>query len=261
MTASRPGPSWTSSSSRSTWRASIPRTRSSSGWPGPSSMPSRMRLIVPETEETVALETLVDRLLHQPGDLWRRLDHLAEVLPGHGDRPDRRRGDHGGGSGVAAEQGDLAEEVAGPDVAEVLAAAHDRRAALLDDEELVGGVALVQQGVALLDDDRVAVLGDLIPLAIRQPGEQGQRLEARSVYGHRSLNPPASTKLRPGAAARGAAPRGSAPPPRHPRLRTDGPATRFPRGARGSPGAPLPRPRPRPRRCRARARSCRRRRG
>src|SRR5215204_69076 len=69
----------------------------------------------------------------------------------------------------------------------MLASADYGGGALLDHEELVGGVTLVEEVLSLRDQYRVTMSRHLVSLALRQPREQGQRLQPSSVDRHHLL--------------------------------------------------------------------------
>src|SRR4051812_7938072 len=100
------------------------------------------RTIRPATSAVRGRAALLDNGAHPLHGLRHRLLHPLHVPAGERDQPHVGLGHHGGGPAVLLEQADLAEEVAGSEVGNVLAVAQHLGLALLDGHELVGEVAL-----------------------------------------------------------------------------------------------------------------------
>src|SRR6185295_13560456 len=107
---------------------------------------------------------------------------IAEVRAEDDRQAHRRPRRDRGGAPVGREQADLAEPLARPEVDDVLPVDLDRRRPVLDQEELVGDVALAAEHAALLDVDLVDELRDLLDLALREAGEEVERADAARVH-------------------------------------------------------------------------------
>jgi len=84
------------------------------------------------------------------------------------------------------EHAHLAEEVARPELGDLVAVAHHLGGALLDREQLVGVVALVGEVAALVDLQLVDPHREALPHVVGEPAERRQRVEAFDVHGARN---------------------------------------------------------------------------
>jgi hypothetical protein len=120
------------------------------------------------------LAKLVDRArraLAQPAHVPARQRHEQH----------RRRRAHRRRALRALEDAHLPDDVARPEVGDVLAVALDARRALLDREHVVGVVALADELLALGHRHLGGERGDVVQLVVAQVGEHGDLPQARGV--------------------------------------------------------------------------------
>src|SRR4051812_20025482 len=124
-----------------------------------------------------------ERLHDLPADRAVLLDERAELPPGEAPADEVGAGGDGRHPQAVVDQGDLAEVVAGPQHAPVLAADRDVRLAGLDDVEGRPAGALLGDGLARPESPLLEDRADLLELAPVEVTEQPRRPE--HVGGHR----------------------------------------------------------------------------
>jgi hypothetical protein len=84
---------------------------------------------------------------------------------------------HGGGTGSAVQQGDLADDLASSDLVDPLAIAHHFGPALHQDEHLPSQLALGREDAAVGQVDHVGEGRDALQLVLAEPGEERDRAQ------------------------------------------------------------------------------------
>src|SRR3954454_1171755 len=124
---------------------------------------------------------LFERVAHALDRLRDVPLHPLQVPAGERDEPHVRLRGHRRVAERLLEEAHLAEEIARPEVGDVLAVPGHLRLALLDRHELVGEVALANKLASLVDRDLLRERRDLPELFLGYVLEEGDRLEPACV--------------------------------------------------------------------------------
>src|SRR4051794_18687992 len=104
-------------------------------------------------------------------------DRSDELVPLEGEQLRIVDSGDGGGARNVAQERDLAERLAGPGIADLLAVDRDLDASVLDDVEEVAGVALPEDDITLADGDRDQLRSEILDRRRRQRREDRVRAQ------------------------------------------------------------------------------------